>query len=86
MIQWPDEDIALSRIRSFANIAAQAMASSTGMRMEVRDSQEGVDIVTDDPEAVNREFGTEDRMPESWSIRGLIEAERAFNEHAQGSL
>lgn len=86
MIDWPEQDAADRLTRAFANLAAKAMASATGMRFRVREREGRFDIETDHPDAQVREFGDGKREPESWSVKGLFAAERTFNEHAPGGL
>lgn len=86
MIDWPDNDVAMALGRSFANVAAAAMGASTGMKFTVTDTDDGAEITTDDPKALTREFGDGNAKPESWSVKGIFEAERMFNEPAQGGV
>ena len=86
MIDWPDDDLAMKLGRSFANIAAAAMGTATGMKFTVTEKEDGFEIDTGDAKALAREFGDGSSMPESWSVKGLVAAERMFNEHAQGGI
>jgi hypothetical protein len=86
MIEWPSDDVCLALARSFANVAAAKMRDATGMKFEVKDDLDGCSIETSDQEAVKKEFGDGSSYPMSWSVNGLVEAERVFSEQPQSSL
>lgn len=82
MIDWDTKAVATHACQSFAGKVMESAQKLTGMEFTILpvDGGPNQEIVTSNPDAVKLEYGNVDMPGGSWSVKAIIEAERAYGQ------